>query len=326
MKVLEVGGGENPRYHPNLDIRDLPQVDIVADIRDGIPFCDGVLDLIYCNHLIEHLNFNEAERFIDECHRVLAKKGRLIVGFPDIKEIADYINYRPINLHSIDMIYGAQDYETNLHKSGFNTESLRSMVEKKGFRLLGETVAPDNICKLVSFIKDDPVIEISDDLFFDLMRFLEVSKRFMGDLINDIDKYDNEGSFRDRSNYYQSIPFLLRTELRSYNTNNLISKLSGLDHILQIGGNTTVALGLSTKVASLTLCHKGIAKDFAGRRLDGDNLKVIDVGCLGKLDNRFDKIVLLDPHMIDYKILLSKIDEFGEIIPYEYTDNHSHSV
>ena len=36
-KVLEIGGGENPRFRPNVDIRAGNNVDFVADLSQGIP-------------------------------------------------------------------------------------------------------------------------------------------------------------------------------------------------------------------------------------------------------------------------------------------------
>ena len=37
MLEIELGGGNDPKYHPNIDALALPNVDIVHDLCKGIP-------------------------------------------------------------------------------------------------------------------------------------------------------------------------------------------------------------------------------------------------------------------------------------------------
>jgi predicted SAM-dependent methyltransferase len=82
-KRIHVGSGSLPlRGWLNLDIQDLPGVDFVADVRNGLPFA-GV-ELIYAEHFVEHLPLDDALKFLEECRRVLAPRGILRLSTPSL--------------------------------------------------------------------------------------------------------------------------------------------------------------------------------------------------------------------------------------------------
>ena len=75
--ALDIGGGKNPEpNHINVDVRETPEVDIVAPAGD-LPIPDGTVSRIYANSLIPHLN-NPFEVF-SEWTRVLEKGGEIVV-------------------------------------------------------------------------------------------------------------------------------------------------------------------------------------------------------------------------------------------------------
>lgn len=74
---LNIGcGDDNRKGYVNIDNRDLG-FNMVWDIKDGIPFPDNSIEMIFCSHLIEHLNDEESIEFLQECLRVV-KKGSII--------------------------------------------------------------------------------------------------------------------------------------------------------------------------------------------------------------------------------------------------------
>ncbi len=84
LRYLDVGCGANT--HPNfinLDFGWRPGIDLCWDIRRGIPLASHSLDGIFCEHVIEHLDPGDAERFLIECHRVLAPGKRIRLVVPD---------------------------------------------------------------------------------------------------------------------------------------------------------------------------------------------------------------------------------------------------
>jgi predicted SAM-dependent methyltransferase len=67
----------------NVDIARGPQVDIVWDLRRGLPFRDGSCAAIFSEHVIEHLSKEDGELFLKECYRTLQSGGVLRVSTPD---------------------------------------------------------------------------------------------------------------------------------------------------------------------------------------------------------------------------------------------------
>jgi SAM-dependent methyltransferase len=76
-RVLEIGGGDNPRYRPNLDIRPGPYTDIVADLNSRFPIEDGSYDVVFSQYMIEHVSWRNIDNLIAELYRVLADNGRI---------------------------------------------------------------------------------------------------------------------------------------------------------------------------------------------------------------------------------------------------------
>jgi predicted SAM-dependent methyltransferase len=66
----------------NIDIEALPGVDLVHDVRDGLPFED--VGLIFAEHFIEHLDFEAGFAFMRECRRVLNNGGVLRLSTPNL--------------------------------------------------------------------------------------------------------------------------------------------------------------------------------------------------------------------------------------------------
>lgn len=80
--VLELGCGKKKRQGAiGIDRIDLPEVDIVADVEEGLDFLpDGCVDEIYARSFFEHVeNF---EGLMSEIVRVLKKGGKVFVFVP----------------------------------------------------------------------------------------------------------------------------------------------------------------------------------------------------------------------------------------------------
>lgn len=53
------------------------------DVRNGLPLDSDQVTHIHCEHFLEHLSFDDAERFIRDCRRVLAPRGTMRIIVPD---------------------------------------------------------------------------------------------------------------------------------------------------------------------------------------------------------------------------------------------------
>jgi len=81
-------------------------------------FKDSYFDCIVAGELIEHLE--KPEKFIKECRRTLKKNGRLIITTPNRKSLVNRIS---------------GSYETKVHPSLFDYESLGELLGNNGFRI-----------------------------------------------------------------------------------------------------------------------------------------------------------------------------------------------
>jgi predicted SAM-dependent methyltransferase len=81
---VNLGCGHRPlKGWINVDHARGPEVQVVWDLRRGLPFQDKSCSAIFSEHLIEHVPREDAELLLAECHRVLASGGVLRLSTPD---------------------------------------------------------------------------------------------------------------------------------------------------------------------------------------------------------------------------------------------------
>ena len=134
-------GGQEP--HPDwkiLDIESRPEVDYVANAQDLSQFESNSVDAIYASHVLEHFYYNlnnELITTLKEWHRVLKPDGKLLISVPDLKILCWlylHPNLMPIERHQLMRImFGGQTNFYDVHKVGFDFESLVSYLEEAGF-------------------------------------------------------------------------------------------------------------------------------------------------------------------------------------------------
>jgi predicted SAM-dependent methyltransferase len=134
-------GGRQP--HPEwkiLDVEPRPEVDYVANASDLSQFENSSVQAIYASHVLEHfyhsLN-NELITTLKEWHRVLKPGGQLLISVPDLKTLC-WLYLNP-NLMAIErhqlmrIIFGGQTNSYDVHKVGFDFETLSLYLEEVGF-------------------------------------------------------------------------------------------------------------------------------------------------------------------------------------------------
>jgi len=85
MKKNKLHVGCGPQLLPgwiNIDNQPYKGIDNVVDVREGLPYEN--LDFIFAEHFIEHLAFDDAQRFLRECRRALAPHGVLRLTTPNL--------------------------------------------------------------------------------------------------------------------------------------------------------------------------------------------------------------------------------------------------
>jgi predicted SAM-dependent methyltransferase len=118
----------------NVDMRELPGVDVVAEAGD-LPFERGGVDEIFSAHLLEHFP-QEAmrRRLLPYWRDMLRPGGTFRAVTPDAAAMLagagagtyDFEEFR-------EVVFGAQDYAGDYHYNLFTPDSLRGLLEEAGF-------------------------------------------------------------------------------------------------------------------------------------------------------------------------------------------------
>jgi len=135
---VRINLGNGPRLEAeylNVDLRELPGVDVIADAT-RLPFAEQSLSELLCSHLLEHFPQEELRKVVlPYWHQLLKPGGMLRAVIPDwdsmIREYArgtfPFENLREVT-------FGSQDYALTFHFNMFSQASLRALLEEAGFR------------------------------------------------------------------------------------------------------------------------------------------------------------------------------------------------
>lgn len=85
---LQIGSGHNllPAWL-NTTLYPIEPGAFFLDARRRFPLPDRALDYIFSEHVIEHLEFEEAASMLRECCRTLKRGGQIRIATPDLKQI-----------------------------------------------------------------------------------------------------------------------------------------------------------------------------------------------------------------------------------------------
>jgi len=90
MRRMNWGCGNDVRSGwINADLKDLPGVDVVGDIRVGLPLDDDVLDYIVSIHALPMISYPDLVPVLQELKRVLKPGGVLRLALPDVDKGID---------------------------------------------------------------------------------------------------------------------------------------------------------------------------------------------------------------------------------------------
>lgn len=137
---LDICGGRNP-WKPdeflNVDIVDLPQVDLIFDIRERFPIDDNVIVEIFSAATLEHFRELDNLHILREFHRILQPGGTLSVSTPDIEAIAKGLlegdDIHLINQHFFGKYKGDQTEDYDLHRWMYPAGKMVEILENVGF-------------------------------------------------------------------------------------------------------------------------------------------------------------------------------------------------
>lgn len=153
---LNIGCYINQFHHNwiNLDVHDLNQFAQQhgyryqqCDVKNGLPFATGSVDMVYSSHMFEHLSYDEGLAFLRECRRVIKPNGlmRFLVpdaekliaryydtnnenGFDELAEISDGVEKAPTALRKLwELLMSG-------HHAMYDGETLIHAMRSAGFK------------------------------------------------------------------------------------------------------------------------------------------------------------------------------------------------
>ncbi|HEV2764311.1 MAG TPA: methyltransferase domain-containing protein [Pyrinomonadaceae bacterium] len=140
---LNVGCGPNalPGW-VNIDMARAPGVDVVWDLRNGLPFADESCAVVFGEHVVEHMPKEAAEFLAREARRVLQTGGVLRLSTPDAgRYLRSYAGDREFLRHpsfgrpaetALERV-NQMMREDGQHLWAYDAESLLLLLRKAGF-------------------------------------------------------------------------------------------------------------------------------------------------------------------------------------------------
>ncbi|MGR1218200.1 class I SAM-dependent methyltransferase [Metapseudomonas otitidis] len=133
---LNVGCGHIP--HPdklNVDVRELPGVDIIAG-ADNLPFEPASVDLIYATHLLEHFPRRYLlDVLLPHWRGLLKAEGTLQLVVPDSEAMLASHNRGEMSFDTLaEVTFGKQDYDGDFHYAMYSPQTLCQLLREAGFK------------------------------------------------------------------------------------------------------------------------------------------------------------------------------------------------
>lgn len=136
-EVIELGGGFSPIFHPNLDMQKvIGKVDIISDVRRGLPFITECCNHVYSAHLIEHLFYRDGEAFLKEIWRILKLGGKAEIICPDLEELVEQYKREGLTDRVWGAFCGGHNNCLDVHHAVYDERALRNAMENVGFKII----------------------------------------------------------------------------------------------------------------------------------------------------------------------------------------------
>lgn len=133
MKLHLGCGTKHLEGYTNIDIRYLPGVDEVNNIRFLRNYKENSVDEIYACHVLEHFGRWEYKEVLKRWFEILKPGGYLRLAVPNFSSICSYYVKTGDLKSLIGLLYGGQDYDENYHYITFDYHTLSNDLRGIGY-------------------------------------------------------------------------------------------------------------------------------------------------------------------------------------------------
>lgn len=139
MKFVQFGAGGN--HLPGWINHDLEQDGV--DIAKPLPYGDNEVDVVFAEHVCEHVTTHQFLAFLDECKRILKPGCRIRLCMPVLERL--------------DPSAGRDIILNHGHKAAYSTQTIKDFLRIAGFKGIVETKKrpTDGHWKVIGHEKDD---------------------------------------------------------------------------------------------------------------------------------------------------------------------------
>lgn len=122
----------------NVDLENLPGIDLQDDIRELGKIKDETCDIIYASHVLEHVGRNEFEDVIKTWNKKLKVGGILRIAVPDFEKVIEWYKKKGNILDVTGLVSGGQKTKYDYHQMIFDKKFLSQVLKKCGFNNIHE--------------------------------------------------------------------------------------------------------------------------------------------------------------------------------------------
>lgn len=171
QKIVEFGGGENPRFRPNVDSRPLPTVDLVLDMNGDMSevvqrYQD--LDGVFSSYMLEHVSWRNVRNVLSAMHTILRPGGRLVLVVPNLVEQARHILRKDalgeFGDNEVCCVFGDQTYRENAHAAGWSPDYMIRVLREIGFSSVFVFVHPATDTDMIVEARKPETVDAGTDV------------------------------------------------------------------------------------------------------------------------------------------------------------------
>jgi predicted SAM-dependent methyltransferase len=153
---LQLGSGPYPIsgwLNTDIDVALSKEV-VFLDASKKFPFDDCKFSYVYCEHFIEHLEYDKGLRLVQECYRILKPGGKFRIATPDLNFLVELYHENKTELQKRYIAWAVKTYTdfgiysdtfaiNNFfrlwgHKFIYDFKTLKEMLERSGFMNITE--------------------------------------------------------------------------------------------------------------------------------------------------------------------------------------------